>query len=233
MSSRSRRGIIAFVTRRLTACLALTLLLLPCNVQPAASAAQTSTGGFDFYVMSLSWSPGFCATAAGRNDDLQCGPGRRFAFVLHGLWPQYERGGWPQNCSAEALDQGIINSMLAIMPSPRLVAHEWARHGTCSGLPPRGYFKKAAQAFNSIDIPPQYKAALRQITVSPDQLRHDFAVANPTLGDQGIVVLCSGNGRYLQEVRACFTKDLQGRPCTANVLRGACKSDQIIMRPLR
>lgn len=233
MSSRLRRGIIAFVTRRLAACLALTLLLLPCNVQPATSAAQTSTGGFDFYVMSLSWSPGFCATAVGRNDDLQCGSGRRFAFVLHGLWPQYERGGWPQNCSAEALDHGIIDSMLPIMPSPRLVAHEWTRHGTCSGLSPKVYFKKAAQAFNSINIPQRYKAPLRQITVNPDQLRHEFAVANPKFGDRGIAVLCSGNGRYLQEVRACLTKDLEGRPCTTEVLRGACKSDQIIMRPLR
>jgi ribonuclease T2 len=122
--------------------------------------------------------------------------------------------------------------MLAIMPVPGW----WLTVGsarTCSGLSPEDYFKKAAQAFNSVNIPQRYKAPLRQITVSPDQLRHDFALANPTLGDQGLVVLCSGNGRYLQEVRACLTKDLQGRPCTADVLRGACKSDQIIMRPLR
>jgi hypothetical protein len=32
--------------------------------------------------MSLSWSPGFCATGAGQDDPLQCGPERHFAFVL-------------------------------------------------------------------------------------------------------------------------------------------------------
>ena len=76
-------------------------------------------GRFDFYVMSLSWSPGFCATGAGQDDPLQCGPERHFAFVLHGLWPQYQQGGWPQNCSTEAADESLVNSMLTIMPSPK------------------------------------------------------------------------------------------------------------------
>jgi ribonuclease T2 len=123
--------------------------------------------------------------------------------------------------------------MLTIMPSPKLVVHEWEKHGTCSGLSPQDYFKKATQAFHSVKIPPRYKAPQQQITVSPDQLRHDFAAANPKFGDQGLVVLCSGNGRFLQEVRACLTKKLEGRPCNGDVLRNACKSDQIIMRPLR
>jgi len=185
-------------------------------------------------MMSLSWSPGFCATAAGRDDPLQCGPERRFAFVLHGLWPQYQQGGGPQNCSAEAAaDESLISSMLTIMPSPKLVAHEWEKHGTCSGLSPQDYFEEAAEAFNSVKIPSQYKAPQRQIIISPDQLRRDFAAANPKIGDQGLVVLCSGNGRYLQEVRACLTEDLEGRPCTREVLRDACKSSQIVMRPVR
>ena len=205
---------------------------------PRGSQASQDNGGaeagkFDFYVMSLSWSPGFCATAAGQNDPIQCGPGRHFAFVLHGLWPQYERGGWPQKCSTEAADESLVNSMLTIMPSPKLVAHEWEKHGTCSGLSPKDYFEEATEAFNSVKIPPRYKAPQQQITVSPDQLRHDFAAANPKIGDQGFVVLCSGNGRFLQEVRACLTQELEGRPCNREVLRDACKSDQIIMRPLR
>ena len=34
----------------------------------------------------------------GRPDDRQqCAPGRRFAFVVHGLWPQYTKG-WPEFC---------------------------------------------------------------------------------------------------------------------------------------
>jgi ribonuclease T2 len=183
--------------------------------------------------MSLSWSPGFCATGAGQDDPLQCGPERHFAFVLHGLWPQYQQGGWPQNCSTEAADESLVNSMLTIMPSAKLVAHEWEKHGSCSGLSPKDYFEAATEAFNSVKIPSQYKSPQQEITVSPDQLQHDFATANPRIGDRGLVVLCSGNGRYLQEVRACLTLDLEGRPCNAEVLRDACKSNQIVMRPVR
>ena len=69
--------------------------------------------------------------------------------------------------------------------------------------------------------------------MSPEQLQRDFAAANPKIGDQGFVVLCSGNGRYLQEVRACLTEDLEGRRCNGEVLRDACKSNQIVMRPVR
>ena len=123
--------------------------------------------------------------------------------------------------------------MLTIMPSPKLVAHEWEQHGTCSGLSPKDYFEEATEAFNSFKIPARYKAPQQQLTVSPDQLRHDFASANPKIGDQGFVVLCSGNGRFLREVRACLTQKLEGRPCNGEVLRNFCKSDQIIMRPLR
>jgi len=205
----------------------------PRGSKPSQGNGGAVAGQFDFYVMSLSWSPGFCATAAGQNDPLQCGPERHFAFVLHGLWPQYQQGGWPQDCSTEAADESLVNSMLTIMPSPKLVAHEWEKHGTCSGLSPKDYFEEAAEAFDSVKISLQYKAPQRQITVSPDQLRHDFAAANPKIGDQGLVVLCSSNGRYLHEVRTCLTLELNGRPCNAEVLRDACKSNQIIMRPVR
>jgi len=194
---------------------------------------RTKPGNFDFYVMSLSWSPGFCATSAGRNAAEQCGPDRHFAFVLHGLWPQYEKGGWPQDCSTERVSGGLVDSMLDIMPSPTLVRHEWEKHGTCSGLSPEDYFEESTEAFHAIRIPAQYQAPQRQITVDPDQLRQEFAEANPGIGEQGFVVLCSGNGRYLQEVRACLRTDLSGRACNREVQRDSCRSRQIVMRPTR
>jgi ribonuclease T2 len=205
----------------------------PRGGQAARLSGGAEAGKFDFYVLSLSWSPGFCATAAGRNDPLQCGSDRHFAFVLHGWWPQYEQSGWPENCSTEPADENLIDSMLTIMPSRQLVAHEWEKHGTCSGLSPKEYFEEATEAFHGVNIPPRYQSPPSPILVNPDQLRHDFAAANPKIGEQGFVVLCSRNGRYLQEVRACLTPDLEGRPCNAEVQREACQSSQIVMRPLR
>jgi ribonuclease T2 len=183
--------------------------------------------------MSLSWSPGFCATPAGHRDTLQCGGQRHYGFVLHGLWPQYEQKGWPENCTTETIDESTVQSMLSIMPSPDLVKHEWQKHGTCSGLDAKDYFEEAAEAFQSVKIPPRYQSPKKSITESPDQMLHDFVVVNPKFGEQGFAVLCSGNGRYLQEVRACLDKDLEGRSCNREVLRDECKSGEMIMRPLR
>ena len=60
-----------------------------------AAAKGPVPGQFDYYVLALSWSPSYCAGEAGQNDQQQCAPGRRFAFVVHGLWPQYNKG-WPE-----------------------------------------------------------------------------------------------------------------------------------------
>jgi len=108
---------------------------------PAQETRQNEPGQFDFYVLSLSWSPSFCAAAAerrgGRGTGMQCGA-RPYSFVVHGLWPQYEKG-FPEYCEMPAprLDRGIVSSMLDLMPAPHLIFNEWDKHGTCSGLAPR------------------------------------------------------------------------------------------------
>jgi ribonuclease T2 len=97
--------------------------------------APSKPGKFDYYVLSLSWSPEHCAEKP--SDDSQCGTTRRYAFVVHGLWPQYENGGYPQNCSVDdPLTDGDVQKALDIMPSEDLIRHEWQKHGTCSGLSP-------------------------------------------------------------------------------------------------
>ena len=91
-----------------------------------------------------------------RAPDQQCG-GRPFAFVVHGLWPQYEQG-FPSYCQVPAprLDRAIVGGALDLMPSPRLVFHEWDRHGTCSGLSPHAYFETVRKARAAVKIPADY-----------------------------------------------------------------------------
>ena len=83
----------------------------------------------------------------------ECGE-RPYAFVVHGLWPQYEQG-FPEFCKVPAprLDRNIISSMLDLMPAPRLIFREWDRHGTCSGLPARAYFDTVRKARAVIEFP--------------------------------------------------------------------------------
>ena len=71
---------------------ALVAVLLTPLVATAQDQRQDAPGEFDFYVLSLSWSPSFCAAAAergrGRAANAQCGV-RPYSFVVHGLWPQW------------------------------------------------------------------------------------------------------------------------------------------------
>src|SRR5688572_2676514 len=98
----------------------------------AQDRRQNQPGQFDFYVLALSWSPSFCEAAAERGNPPkeQCGV-RPFSFVVHGLWPQYEKD-FPEFCQnpAPRLDRNIVSSMLDLMPAPRLIFHQWDKHGT-------------------------------------------------------------------------------------------------------
>jgi ribonuclease T2 len=200
---------------------------------PANPEAKNVTGNFDFYLMSLSWSPGFCATPAGQNDPGQCAPGRKFSFVLHGLWPQYEQQGWPEDCSTEQMDPALVNQMLPMMPSPKLIQHEWQKHGTCSGLTSKEYFDEAGEAFHKFNVPAVYQNLSTPLNVNPAEIRSQLAAANPNIGEQAIVVQCAGGGRYLSEVHVCLTKDLAGRRCNRETQAAACRSDSVLMRPVR
>ena len=144
----------------LRAALAVLVLLAALPRSLAEDARQNGAGQFDFYVLSLSWSPSFCAAAAergsARGPTLQCGA-RPYSFVVHGLWPQYDKG-FPEYCQVPAprLYRGIVSSMLDLMPAPRLIYNEWDKHGTCSGLAPRAYFDTVRKARAMVTIPPEY-----------------------------------------------------------------------------
>jgi ribonuclease T2 len=112
---------------------AFVALLLSPGAANAEEPPKDTPGQFDFYVLSLSWSPSFCAAAAERSRSRaangQCGV-RPYSFVVHGLWPQYDKG-FPEYCQLPAprLDHRIVTSMLDLMPARHLVFNEWDRHG--------------------------------------------------------------------------------------------------------
>jgi ribonuclease T2 len=219
-----------------TAALALVLMVMALGPASAQDGRQTRNqhqpGRFDFYVLSLSWSPSFCADTAerGRDGGVQCSA-RPYSFVVHGLWPQYERG-FPQNCQVPAprLNHEVMTSMLDLMPAPRLIYHEWDSHGTCSGLDARSYFDLVRKARGTIKIPEGYASPQGALSVSPDEVEEAFIKVNPGLGRAAIAVTC--NGTRLSEVRICLGKDLRFRDC-AEVDRRACRRDRVSMPPVR
>src|SRR5437763_7015726 len=217
--------------RSVTVGLASTLLgLWLVSGAAAQDPRQNEPGKFDFYVLSLSWSPSYCEQAGERAPAQQCGA-RPFSFVVHGLWPQYEKG-FPEFCQQPAprLDRNIVSSMLDLMPAPRLIFHEWDKHGVCSGLPPRGYFEMIRKARAGVKIPPEYLEPKAALTVNPDEVEDAFVKANPGMSRTGIAVTCSST--RLSEVRLCLTRELQFRECL-EVDKRACRRDKLVMPPVR
>ena len=200
----------------------------------AQDQRQSAPGEFDFYVLSLSWSPSFCEEAeerrSGRRSPAQCG-GRPFSFVVHGLWPQYEHG-FPEYCQRPSprLDRNIMRSMLDLMPAPGLIYNEWDKHGTCSGLSERAYFETIRKVRAVIKIPPDFLQLSEPKTVAPSDIEDAFIKVNPGLSNAAIAVTC--NRSRLSEVRICLSKDLQFRDCD-EIDRRACRRDQVTMPPVR
>jgi ribonuclease T2 len=190
---------------------------------PAAAAgagrAPETPGRFDYYVLALSWSPSYCARAGRHADPLQCRAARPFRFIVHGLWPQYDRG-YPDFCDTGRREpsRATMNAMLDIMPSPGLMRHQWRKHGSCSGLSPEAYFALTRRAFEKIRIPPAFQSLSRGARVAPDSVEKAFRLANPGLGDAAMAVACE-DGR-LTELRICMTRDLEFRSCRAVDRRG-------------
>jgi len=188
-------------------------------------------GSFDYYVLSLSWSPSFCEARGENARGMQCAGDRAYSFVVHGLWPQYEKG-FPEYCQVPApqLDRGVIGSMLDMMPAPGLIRHEWEAHGTCSGKSPRAYFETIRQARAAVKIPAEFADFSAYKTVSPAEVIEAFGKSNPGLSASMIAVDC--DSRFLREVRVCIGKDMRFREC-AEVTRRSCRRDKLVMPPVR
>jgi ribonuclease T2 len=204
----------------------------------SSRVGRDQPGDFDYYSLVLSWSPTHCASPEGQDDDSQCArrDGRRYAFILHGLWPQYERG-YPEDCPTRErpyVPQSVIDRMLDIMPSKGLIIHEYRKHGTCSGLSPEGYYDTARRFFGRIKIPDRFRNPTEPQFLDPRDVVGAFAAANPGLKSDMVAVACRGPGSRLREVRICFTKGGALRSCGSNEDQGGlCRSSRMHVPPVR
>lgn len=196
------------------------------------AGAKNVAGVFDFYVLSLSWSPQHCATRRSpRPDDPQCGSGHSFGFIVHGLWPQYVTG-YPESCAVpQPVAPELVQRMLRIMPGLRLIQHEWDKHGTCSGLSVDQYFAQIESLWAGLRIPQRYLLPAEPLATSAMALRAELLAANPTLPPDGSSVAVVCQGEQLQEVRLCYDKELRPRACSAAVA-DSCPAPGFSVRPV-
>ena len=190
------------------------------------ASAQTVAPAVDHWVLALSWSPTWCSGKAGEKDVEQCAKGKRFGFVVHGLWPQFGRGDKPKDCPAgTGVPKDVAAKIMPVMPSQPLIEREWAKHGACAGLKPAEYFAKTRAAYDKVKVPAVFKAPDKPAKMSVQQIEKLFNDANPGLGPDAIAVTCRKD--RLAEVRICLDKDLKHRECRASV-KDRCKSDALI-----
>jgi len=190
-------------------------------------------GFFDFYVVSLSWSATYCEEQGNARNARQCEIGRNPGFVLHGLWPQFERG-YPVFCGPDNRNptRQALERADGVYPDFGLARHEWSKHGTCSGESPAGYFDASALAKAKIKIPPALVAPARDLRLSPMEIERAFAETNPGLRTDMMAVTCARGGK-LKEVRICLSRDLRNfRPCE-EVDRDSCRSGDIAVPAAR
>ncbi len=195
-----------------------------------AKADGEAPGDFDYYVMSLSWAPNWCALTGDSRGDAECDK-HGLTFTLHGLWPQYEDGGFPARCATNIRppSRGETAAMEDVMGSDGLAWHEWKTHGTCSGLPARDYLDLMRKAYRSVTLPPLFAKVGRRLDVAPAAIEDAFLESNPGLSAEDLAVTCSDG--MIQEVRICLTKDLAPRPCGADLR--ACRLPAAELEPVR
>ncbi|WP_448206834.1 ribonuclease T2 family protein [Azospirillum sp. sgz302134] len=190
------------------------------NDQPS----RGKTGEFDYYLLSLSWSPDYCKSH--KDDTAQCGPDKHNGFVVHGLWPQYDTG-YPQYCikPAPAVPQEAVDIAVQGNPSAALFTdHEWPKHGTCATTEPVAYAKNEIKAFQAVNVPDRLKARNTLAQISLKDFKAILLQANPQLSDASLKVQCDRGGA-LQEIQICLDKTtLNPRACTAFV-KDKCPTD--------
>ena len=209
---------------RLVLLICLALFGLP------ATAQTHRAGVFDYYVLSLSWSPTWCALEGNARGADQCDPRADHGWVLHGLWPQYHRG-WPEDCQSphRPPSRAMTRDMADIMGNAGLAWHQWKKHGTCSGLSAPDYYALSREAYAQVTRPAVFRNLTKPVKLPASVVEEAFLKANPGWQADMLTITCRA-GR-IQEARLCLSRDLSPVPCGRDVIRD-CQMKDALFAPI-
>lgn len=185
------------------------------------------------YSLVLSWSPEYCrGRVRSSGDRFQCsGQGGRFGFVLHGLWPEGQRGSWPQWCpAARPLTPRELSRNLCMTPSAGLLATQWAKHGACMARRPEDYFARARSLWGALRWP-DFDRLSRRAGLTAGDIREAFSDANPRWRPDGIGLVANERG-WMKELRLCYDRAFRPAGCDARRLGPADSTPVRIWRGL-
>lgn len=206
------------------------LLALIMGTSPARADGEPA-GAFDYYVLALSWSPNWCALEGDARQSPQCDPRQDRGWVLHGLWPQYDRG-WPAFCRTTQRNppRGVTEGMTDIMGTAGLAWYQWKKHGRCTGLPAEDYFTLSRTAYDSINRPEVFRRLDKPVRLPAAIVEEAFLKANPQLDKDMLTITCRDG--YIQEARVCLSKNLDPVACGRDVIKD-CSLGNARFEPVR
>jgi len=206
-------------------------LLLAAAALVAAISGARAADSFDYYVFTLSWSPGFCETGGAAKQPAQCAPGAGEGFVVHGLWPDSAYGPNPEDCGGGYVSGAALELTKGVYPDEGLARYEYRKHGSCSGLDPQAYFAAVKTLRDAIFVPDLLKTPHDAVKTSPAALTEAFVAANPNLKADNMAVTCRDG--ELIDVRICVAKGLTAFAQCPKVSGHTCHAASITVAPLR
>lgn len=197
----------------------------------AAQAENDKPGAFDYYVLSLSWSPNWCLAEGDARNSEQCETGSGHGWILHGLWPQFHRG-YPSFCQTAGRppSRGMTAKMADIMGTSGLAWHQWKKHGTCTGLSAAAYYALSREAYARVVRPAIFRKLDRKVLLPASVVEEAFLKSNPEMAADGVTITCRKD--RIQEARICLSKSLDPVPCGQDVVRD-CTLKKAVFAPLR
>lgn len=198
-----------------------------------ALAYPGRAAAFDYFVLALSWTPSWCSDEGDARADARCVAGARNGWLVHGLWPQFSDGGWPEYCqtTVRPASRAQTAAMLDIMGSSALAWHQWRKHGTCSDMTAQDYFATTRAAFRAVELPDLFTRIERDIRVDPQSVETAFLNANQKFASHMMAVTCPRD--KVTEIRICLNRSLQPTPCDAQLLARSCARNAALLPALR
>ena len=168
---------------------------------------------FSFYVFASEWTGTICSLNT-------CNEfGAQNFWNIHGLWPS-DGNRSLQYCSDAPFNTSLISSLQSELlqywnglyaSDDTFHAHEWQKHGTCSGLNEEEYFSTVLQVALHLDI---YGTLAENGIVPGDSAYYCEDIARALTNKYGVKSFTIGeqNG-YLTEIEMCLDRNLNPQDC--------------------
>jgi len=194
-------------------------------------AEGEKAGTCDYYVLSRSWSPNWCAYEGDAQGSEQCDARRDDGWIMHGLWPQYLRG-FPTFCRTveRPPPRGMTAEIADITGTSGLAWYQWKKHGVCTGLSASACFALSREAYGRVVRPAVFRKLDKTVRLPAAVVQEAFLQANPGMEADGITITCRDG--YIQEARIRLSRDLDPVTCGQDVVRD-CTARDALFTPIR